>query len=67
MTIPKAQQNAEMQRKSLSAMNALFVQLQTKYPQIDTLSMGMSNDMQLAIECGSTMVRIGSAIFGSRQ
>ena len=56
-----------MQRKSLSAMNALFVQLQTKYPQIDTLSMGMSNDMQLAIECGSTMVRIGSAIFGSRQ
>ncbi|QHJ12938.1 Pyridoxal phosphate homeostasis protein [Paraglaciecola mesophila] len=67
MTIPRVQQNAEMQRDSLSAMNALFVQLQTKYPQIDTLSMGMSNDMQLAIECGSTMVRIGSAIFGSRQ
>ncbi|ABG42220.1 Protein of unknown function UPF0001 [Paraglaciecola sp. T6c] len=67
MTIPKAQQNDGMQRKSLLVMNELFLQLQTKYPQIDTLSMGMSNDMQLAIECGSTMVRIGSAIFGSRQ
>jgi pyridoxal phosphate enzyme (YggS family) len=67
MTIPKAQQNEDMQRKSLLVMKELFLQLQTKYPQIDTLSMGMSNDMQLAIECGSTMVRIGSAIFGSRQ
>jgi pyridoxal phosphate enzyme (YggS family) len=67
MTIPKAQHDEELQRESLSAMHKEFVQLQTKYPQIDTLSMGMSNDMQLAIECGSTMVRIGSAIFGSRQ
>ncbi|HBI01166.1 MAG TPA: YggS family pyridoxal phosphate-dependent enzyme [Flavobacterium sp.] len=34
--------------------------------QLNTLSMGMSGDYQLAIECGSTMVRIGSSIFGSR-
>ena len=34
--------------------------------QPTTLSMGMSNDYQLAIECGSTMVRIGSSIFGGR-
>lgn len=33
----------------------------------DTISMGMSDDYALAIECGSTMVRIGSSIFGSRQ
>jgi uncharacterized pyridoxal phosphate-containing UPF0001 family protein len=32
----------------------------------DTLSMGMSDDYELAIECGSTMVRIGSSIFGER-
>ena len=34
--------------------------------QFDTLSMGMSDDYELAIECGSTMVRIGSSIFGER-
>ena len=40
--------------------------LQSHYPQTDTLSMGMSGDMQAAIEAGSTMVRIGTAIFGAR-
>lgn len=34
--------------------------------EFDTLSMGMSDDYELAIECGSTMVRIGSSIFGNR-
>ena len=34
--------------------------------EFDTLSMGMSDDYELAIECGSTMVRIGSSIFGER-
>ncbi|WP_158768654.1 YggS family pyridoxal phosphate-dependent enzyme [Paraglaciecola sp. L1A13] len=67
MTIPKAHNDADMQRKSLLTMQRTFAQLQTKYPQIDTLSMGMSGDIQLAIECGSTMVRVGRAIFGSRQ
>lgn len=43
-----------------------FKQLETKNCQLTTLSMGMSGDYQLAIECGSTMVRIGSSIFGSR-
>ena len=37
-----------------------------KTSQIDVLSIGMSNDYKIAIENGSTMVRIGSAIFGSR-
>ena len=35
-------------------------------PAFDTLSMGMSGDWELAVECGSTMVRIGSTIFGER-
>ncbi len=37
-----------------------------KYPTLKTLSMGMSGDYELAIKCGSTNVRIGSAIFGNR-
>ncbi len=41
-------------------------QLTTDNCQLNTLSMGMSGDYQLAIECGSTMIRIGSSIFGSR-
>lgn len=40
--------------------------LTTDNCQLTTLSMGMSGDFQIAIECGSTMVRIGSSIFGSR-
>ncbi|TDW51987.1 hypothetical protein EV144_101666 [Flavobacterium sp. 270] len=40
--------------------------LQTENCQLDTISMGMSGDYKLAIECGSTMVRIGSSIFGGR-
>jgi len=41
-------------------------QLLTPNFQLQTLSMGMSGDYPLAIECGSTMVRIGSSIFGTR-
>lgn len=44
----------------------LYNSLKNQYPTIDTLSMGMSNDLSLAIESGSTMVRIGTAIFGDR-
>ena len=49
-------------------MKVLLQQLQQRFPQqkIDTLSMGMTDDMQTAIACGSTMVRIGTAIFGKR-
>ena len=43
-----------------------YKSLNTEHCQLNTLSMGMSGDYQLAIECGSTMVRIGSSIFGSR-
>ncbi|MFQ3236357.1 MAG: pyridoxal phosphate enzyme (YggS family) [Paraglaciecola sp.] len=66
MAIPEANQSHIKQQQSFSAMQLLFEQLQTKYPQVDTLSMGMSSDVQLAIESGSTMVRVGTAIFGTR-
>lgn len=46
--------------------NGLFEQLKTAHPSVDTLSMGMSADLEAAIHSGSTMVRVGSAIFGAR-
>ncbi len=45
---------------------ALFSALQKQFSSIDTLSMGMSADMAAAVQCGSTMVRVGTAIFGQR-
>lgn len=48
-------------------MRRLFDALKVKYPAMDTLSMGMSGDYADAIRCGSTQVRIGSAIFGERE
>lgn len=62
MAIP--QKNAE--RTTFDKMHQLFNQLKQTHPQMDTLSMGMSGDMQDAIAAGSTMVRIGTAIFGGR-
>ena len=51
-------------RKEFSNLEMVFNQIRT--PQINTLSIGMSGDYQIAIENGSTMIRIGSAIFGAR-
>lgn len=48
------------------AMGALFAQLQASGLPLDTLSLGMSADLEAAIAAGSTMVRVGSAIFGAR-
>ena len=53
-------------RKEFSKLNALFEELKTDFSELLHLSMGMSGDYQIAIEEGSSMVRIGSAIFGSR-
>ncbi len=47
-------------------MEQLFSQLKDRYPSVDTLSLGMSNDLEAAVANGSTMVRIGTAIFGAR-
>jgi PLP dependent protein len=44
----------------------LFERLRAEHAQSDTLSMGMSEDFELAIAEGATMVRVGSALFGSR-
>ncbi len=61
--------NQEQIKKEFDYLKSLFDKyqtLQTPNFQLTTLSMGMSGDYQLAINCGSTMVRIGSSIFGTR-
>jgi PLP dependent protein len=50
-----------------SELRGIFDQLNASGWRLDTLSMGMSDDFETAITCGSTMVRIGTAIFGPRQ
>ena len=62
MAIPE--KNAE--KSTFDQMFNLYNDLKNQYPTIDTLSMGMSGDMTTAISAGSTMVRVGSAIFGQR-
>ena len=74
MSIPDKTDDEEKLKSEFAQLHACFSQLQHQYPcasetkhnQIDTLSIGMSNDMDTAIQCGSTMVRLGTAIFGSR-
>lgn len=44
----------------------LFAVARLKVPTLDTLSMGMSDDLEIAVACGSTMVRVGTALFGPR-
>lgn len=67
MAIPAPETDYERQISVLSQMNYAFKMLKSRYETVDTLSMGMTDDMEAAIHCGSTLVRIGTAIFGARQ
>ncbi|MFQ1008925.1 YggS family pyridoxal phosphate enzyme [Gilliamella apicola] len=67
MAIPEIENDYDKQLKVFIKMQQLLHSLQKNYPFMDTLSMGMSGDMPAAINAGSTMVRIGTAIFGARQ
>jgi len=66
MAIPIKADKLIEQRENFAQMKCLFQTLQKKHPQMDTLSMGMSNDMEAAIAEGSTILRVGTAIFGAR-
>jgi pyridoxal phosphate enzyme (YggS family) len=66
MCIPDAAQNDQALRASFMRMADKFAALRQAYVSVDTLSMGMSGDIETAIECGSTMVRVGTALFGER-
>jgi len=66
MAIPAPLPDAARRLSALARMKALFDTLAATHPQADTLSMGMSADFAEAIAAGSTMVRVGSALFGPR-
>ena len=66
MAIPAKLEGLDEQRSVFSKMHHLLQKLQSLHTQMDTLSMGMTNDMEAAIAEGSTIVRIGTAIFGAR-
>jgi uncharacterized pyridoxal phosphate-containing UPF0001 family protein len=53
-------------REQLAVLPQLRAQLAEQGLALDTLSMGMSADLELAVACGSTLVRVGTAIFGGR-
>ena len=66
MTIPESAPDFEAARAVHASARALFDQMNAAGLGLDTLSMGMSDDLEAAIAAGSTLVRVGSAIFGAR-
>lgn len=66
MAIPHASSDTDQQRKSFSKLRQQLEQLNQQGFELDTLSMGMSGDLEAAIAEGATMVRVGTAIFGKR-
>lgn len=67
MTIGTLTEDIELNKQEFRLLRQLFEQLRPRFgDHFDTISMGMTSDYREAIECGSTMVRIGSMIFGER-
>lgn len=68
MAIPAPADTLSAQRQPLAELRKALAQLQSRYPDtpLDTLSMGMSSDLEAAILEGATLVRLGTAIFGAR-
>ncbi|MBI1889837.1 MAG: YggS family pyridoxal phosphate-dependent enzyme [Burkholderiales bacterium] len=66
MTIPPASDDPTEQRRWFAEAREVYEQLRAQHATVDTLSMGMSGDLEAAIAEGSTMIRVGSALFGPR-
>jgi len=66
MTMPRPSDEFATQRIAFRRLHDYFVQLNASHYEMDTLSMGTTGDMEAAIAEGSTLVRIGTAIFGQR-
>lgn len=66
LIIPAKTDDPSRQRDAFHRAYQLYTALQQNYPSVDTLSMGMTADMEAAITEGSTMVRIGAGLFGQR-
>lgn len=67
MAIPQPSPDREQRRTAFAQLRGMFEQLRAAHSGVDTLSMGMSEDFELAIEAGATMVRVGTALFGPRR
>ncbi len=67
MIIPKPRHAAEEQSEVFSDLKLKLDSLKSKFPELDTLSMGMSSDYLVAIQEGATILRIGTGIFGARK
>jgi hypothetical protein len=66
MAIPEASDDTAAQRIPFRKLRELSEQIRTAGVPLDTLSMGMSHDLEAAVAEGATIVRIGTAIFGER-
>ncbi|MBZ0091970.1 MAG: YggS family pyridoxal phosphate-dependent enzyme [Sulfuricellaceae bacterium] len=66
MAIPRASDDPAEQRRQFAALRRLYAALQSRHGTFDTLSMGMSHDLEAAIAEGATLIRVGEAIFGVR-
>lgn len=66
MAIPEPTTDPALQRERFARLRGLLDGLRENHPEADTLSMGMSADLEAAIAEGSTLVRVGTAIFGNR-
>jgi hypothetical protein len=66
MAIPPAETDPTRQRQWFAELHRLFVEARARHANLDTLSMGMSADLEAAIAEGATHVRIGTAVFGQR-
>lgn len=66
MAIPKPWPELERRTQGFRQLAGLFDALRRRYPHLDTLSLGMSEDFEQAIAAGSTLVRLGTALFGPR-
>ena len=67
MAMPEATSDVTAQRHAFSRLRKYLEKLREDGYQLDTLSMGTTHDMEAAIAEGATIVRIGTAIFGSRE
>lgn len=66
MAMPAPESDFERQRAAFRQLGELFAELRSEYTELDTLSMGTTDDFEAAIAEGATIVRIGTAIFGKR-
>ena len=66
MAIPAPREHSDEQRKIFAQLKTLFDTLAQDYPGIDTISAGMSGDLEAAIAEGSTQIRVGTDLFGPR-